>query len=60
MKEMNEPYYFTADGSYGWISPDSVMETEHWVMSDWEEIENCTDSERAFVARGIASKYASN
>lgn len=58
---MSELYYFAVDGSYGWFEAGSVLtETGKWTLSDWEEIENCLDSERAFVARGIANKYASN
>ena len=53
-------YFFAEDGSYGW-SGDSplIVDTRMWSLADWEEIENCLASERQFVARGIASKYAS-
>lgn len=54
-------YYFAEDGSYGWAGNDPLLfDTEGWTLADWEEIENCLDSERAFVARGVASKYASH
>jgi len=54
-------YYFTEDGNYGYLSEYSVLcDTDKWTMADWNEVENCLDSERAFVARGIASKYASS
>lgn len=56
--EQKHLYYFAVDGSYGWLEPGSVVaDTERWRLEDWEEIENCTDSERAFVARGIFAKY---
>lgn len=54
-----ERYYFSVDGSYGlWEEGSVLTDVSQWTMNDWVEIENCTDSERAFVARGIASKYA--
>lgn len=54
-------YYFNVDGSYGWLGEGSiVVDTSRWRNADWEEIENCTAGDRAFVARGIANKYASN
>ena len=59
---MSEPmtYYFAVDGSYGWLEPGSVIApTDKWTIADWQEGEDCSDSERAFVARGIANKYAS-
>lgn len=58
---MVSTYYFAQDGSYGWLEPGSVIaNTEEWTLADWEEIEESSDSERAFTARGIANKYASN
>lgn len=55
---MRDKYYFASDGSYGLLDEGSVIAyTDNWTLADWEEIENCTDSERAFVARGIFSKY---
>jgi len=53
-----ELYYFNTDGSYGlYDDQNEIFNTEKWTLSDWEEIENSTDSERTFVARGIANKY---
>lgn len=53
-----EKYYFAQDGSYGLWEPDSILvETDQWTMADWEEIENCSDSERTFIVRGIVDKY---
>lgn len=52
-------YYFSTDGSFGIIEDGFVItDTDEWTMADWEEVENCTDSERAFIVRGIAGKYA--
>lgn len=54
-------YYFTDEGNYGYLTESSVIcDTSKWTMADWEEVERCLDSERAFVARGIANKYASS
>lgn len=56
-----DKYYFASDGSYGLLDEGSVIAyTDDWTLSDWEEIENCTDSERAFVARGIFAKHQRN
>lgn len=53
-----DKYYFASDGSYGLLDEASVIAyTDDWTLADWEEIESCTDSERAFVARGIFAKY---
>ena len=53
-----DKYYFASDGSYGLLDEASVIAyTDDWTLADWDEIENCTDSERAFVARGIFTKY---
>lgn len=53
-----ELYYFNTDGSYGMYDDhNEIFNTEKWTLADWEEVENCTDSERTFVARGIANKY---
>lgn len=53
-----DKYYFASDGSYGLLDEGSVIAyTDNWTLADWEEIENSTDSERAFIARGIFSKY---
>lgn len=50
-------YYFATDGSYGIIEDGFVIvDTGNWSANDWEEIDSCTDSERAFVARGIGEK----
>lgn len=54
-------YYFTDEGNYGYLNDSSVVcDTSEWTMADWEEVENCTDNERSFIARGIANKYARN
>ena len=56
-----DKYYFASDGSYGLLDEGSIIAyTDDWTLSDWEEIENCTDSERAFVARGIFAKHQRN
>jgi hypothetical protein len=56
-----DTYYFTSEGSYGLLDDSSVVcDTSSWTLADWEQIENCTDNERSFVARGIVNKYASN
>ena len=53
-----DKYYFASDGSYGLLDEASVIAyTDGWTLADWEEIENCMDSERAFVARGIFAKH---
>jgi len=52
-------YYFASDGSYGvWDDSSTIIDTTGWTASDWEEIDSCLDSERAFVARGIGDKVA--
>jgi hypothetical protein len=54
-------YYFADEGNYGYLSESSIVcDTSNWTMADWQEVENCTDNERSFIARGIANKYASN
>ena len=56
-----DKYYFASDGSYGLLDEGSVIAyTDDWTLADWEEIENCTDSERAFIARGIFAKHQRN
>ena len=56
-----DKYYFAMDGSYGLLEEGSVIAyTDDWTIADWEEIENCTDSERAFIARGIFAKHQRN
>ena len=56
-----DKYYFAMDGSYGLLEEGSVIAyTDDWTLADWEEIDNCTDSERAFVARGIFAKHQRN
>lgn len=57
---VGESYYFAADGSYGLLEAGSIITpTDKWTLADWTEIEECHDSERAFIARGIAGKYYS-
>lgn len=54
-------YWFNGDGAYGQYDDyHEVHNVDKWTLADWEEIENCLSSERQFVARGIASKYADN
>ena len=51
-------YYFTSEGTYGhWDEHNIMADTSKWTMHDWEEVENCMDSERTFVVRGIVNKY---
>jgi hypothetical protein len=51
-------YWFSGDGSYGQYDDyHEVHNVDKWTFADWTEIENCTDGERTFVARGIANKY---
>ena len=58
MERLKDKYYFARDGSYGLLDERAVIAyTDGWTLADWEEIENATDSERAFIARGIFSKY---
>ena len=53
-----ETYYFAVDGSYGWLEEGSLIcPTDKWTLADWQAIEEASDSERAFIARGIANKY---
>lgn len=55
---MNNTFYFAQGGSYGvWEEGSILIDTTAWTMSDWEEVENCTDNERTFVVRGIVDKY---
>jgi hypothetical protein len=55
---MAEIYYFAGDGSYGLVDDRTcIIETSLWTMNDWLEVENSTDSDRSFVARGIENKY---
>lgn len=54
-------YYFATDGSYGIIEEGFVIaDTSQWSITDWQEVEDAYDSERAFIVRGIASKYAND
>jgi len=56
--KMLEKFYFAQDGSYGvWDDGSILVETDSWTASDWENVENCSDSERTFVVRGIVNKY---
>lgn len=59
-ERLKDKYYFSTDGSYGLLEDGSVIAyTDHWTLSEWEEIENASDSERAFIARGIFAKHQS-
>lgn len=55
---MADMYYFTDEGSYGSLQDGIVTDVTLWTASDWEEIDDCSDSERTFVVRGIVNKYA--
>ena len=58
MERLKDKYYFASDGSYGLLDEGSVIAyTDNWTLAEWQEIENATDSERAFIARGIFAKY---
>jgi hypothetical protein len=53
-----DTYYFAVDGSYGWLEEGSIVcPTGKWTLADWQEVEEASNSERAFVVRGIANKY---
>jgi hypothetical protein len=55
---VDNEYYFATDGSYGLIEDGfTIANTSLWTMADWQEVEDCSDSERAFIARGISNKY---
>lgn len=55
---VNDTYYFAVDGSYGWLEEGSIIaDTSEWTLADWQEVEDSSDMERAFIARGIANKY---
>lgn len=47
--------YFASDGSYGWANELVIIDTSEWTESDWDRIENSTDSERVDIAREIAA-----
>lgn len=49
-------HYFAADGNYGDAHNGVVVDTERFTESDWEEIENAHDSERADVAIRISGE----
>ena len=56
-----EKYYFAMDGSYGLLEEGSVIAyTDDWTLAEWQEIEDASDSERAFIARGIFAKHQRN
>jgi hypothetical protein len=60
-ESVTDKYYFMEDGTYGYLDEYAfVCDTTDWTIADWQEVESCLHSERAFVARGIANKYASN
>lgn len=53
-----DKYYFAMDGSYGLLEEGSVIAyTDDWTLAEWQEIEDASDSERAFIARGIFAKH---
>lgn len=58
MERQTERYYFASDGSYGLLDEGSVIAyTDKWTLAEWQEVEDASDSERAFIARGIFAKY---
>lgn len=58
MGRLKDKYYFASDGSYGLLDEGSVIAyTDSWTLTDWQEVEDASDSERAFIARGIFAKY---
>ena len=48
--------YFSKDGSYGHHFV--VINTDKWTESDWQKVENCSDSERIKIAIRLAQKKA--
>jgi len=46
-------YYFTEDGTYGDASSLSVFNTENWTETDWQAIEESSDSDRVAIANRI-------
>jgi hypothetical protein len=46
-------HYFSPDGNYGSADDLVVIDTTNWEESDWERVENCTDSDRSVIARII-------
>ena len=58
MERLKDKYYFATDGSYGLLDEGSVIAyTDDWTLAEWQEIEDASDSERAFIARGIFHKH---
>jgi len=52
-----EYFYFAKDGSYGLWEEGSVLAPSDWLTKkDWQDIEECSDSERADLARAICIK----
>ena len=50
----NDLYMFSMDGSYSSIDHNIFfVDTSGWSFADWDLVENATDSERAFIARGL-------
>lgn len=53
-----EVFVFKPDGSYTYLPPGSlIVNAASWNISDWSEVENCLDSERTFIVRGLIGKY---
>jgi predicted amidohydrolase YtcJ len=50
-------YYFAEEGSWGSLENGIVADVTLWTAQDFEEVDNCSDSERTFVVRGIVDKY---
>jgi hypothetical protein len=50
--------YFTSDGTFGDASELEIIDTTQWTDEDWDEIQNCSDSDRLSLAWEIERKYA--
>ena len=51
--------YFAMDGNYGDADGIVLVETSTFSESEWTEIENASDNERATLAMEIADRYKS-
>ena len=53
---MTTKYYFTADGSFGPLDNDSLVDVKNFTKTDWQRIEECSDSCRQQLAQFIEEK----
>jgi len=53
---MTTKFYFTADGSFGPLENDSIVDVKNFTKTDWERIEQCCDSQRQELAQFIEEK----